>query len=184
MTLMTCAEASRILHDAGLGAPVSPPENIPQRLLEAETHYAKCPRCRPAGLAVIFKPLTCREAIAACVRGTALLYSIDDCLTLGEVLAHEHVYGVHTIREDDGVPISPKFGEGISQACSEPVCSRVRAIWFNAPLSSHYDGDDELAHGIEQALDIAKKAGWDMNPLITAAPVPRLGKHQQLNLPL
>lgn len=142
---------------------------------EAICHYAECPTCRPTGLAAIMLPagrMECSEAIRIALGNSSLLFSFmsSGIRTLREVVAHEHIYGVHTYRERDGHMIdpNPKFGGNLEQACRERVCSGTRDIWNHAPLCSHYDGDNEVTRGPCEVLKLASDAGWPLDPLIAS----------------
>lgn len=142
---------------------------------DALRHYANCPTCRPAGLASVMLPagrMECQEAIRVALGNSSLLYSFmsSGIRTLREVLAHEHIYGVHTYRERDGLMIdpNPKFGGDLEKACRERVCNGTCAIWNHAPLCSHYDGDNELERGPYEVLKLASEAGWPLDPLIAS----------------
>lgn len=195
MTNVHCVTARATLKDAPLNTPILEQGRPTQELWDAIYHYARCPDCRPMGLAEIRgKSMSCEEAIMAAVEGRDLLYDTANgvCTTLREVAAHEHIYGITPMKDIEGKPVccNPRsvlaglVDLGVdTHPCAHKVCSQVRRIWMDAPLSAHYDGDKEAAHGIEWTLTIAQEAGWDIDPLVQMAPVAKLGKFQQLLLP-
>jgi hypothetical protein len=169
----TCKGAAVILRTLDLDTEYARLRGTPAGA--ALAHYADCPACRPAGLAAIMLPagrMDCHEAIRVALGNSSLLYSFmsSGIKTLREVVAHEHIYGVHTYRERDGQMIdpNPKFGGELEKACRELVCSRTRDIWNNAPLCSHYDGDKELERGPYLVLKLASEARWQLEPLVAS----------------
>lgn len=182
---MTCSEACAILRSLPLECSVQK-EDVSGKVYEAQRYYAECHMCRPQGLAnILGRKLTCQKAVEVVIGGADLLYDIERCMTLRDVLAHEHVYGPHVVEHVRGRDIlsSPRFNGG-QGACTEKVCSDVANIWNSAPLCSHYDGDDEVKYGVEWSLDAAKAAGWNITPLVDVAEAKgrRIGKHTQREL--
>ena len=168
---MDCQSAALIL--SGLAPDMEYPAieagSFGMEACEALRHYAKCPTCRPQGLASMMLPagrMACQEAIRVALGNSSLLFSFmsSGFKTLREVIAHEHIYGVHTYR--GGRFVDPKYAYGAERSCCEPVCRKTRDIWNLAPLCSHYDGDRELEYGPTRVLALAKKSGWNLEPLM------------------
>lgn len=187
-----CVSARAILKEVSLDTSVLEANRPELTTWEAIRHYADCRTCRPLGLAEIRgQALRCEEAISTAVAGKDLLYQAGNntCTTIRDVMAHEHIYGITPIKlvRGNAVHCTPKsvltglVDPGMdTHPCRCAVCSEVRPIWMDAPLSAHYDGDEEAEHGTEWTIAIAEKARWNIYPLIAAAPVEKLGKFQQL----
>lgn len=193
MTDERCATARAILKDAPLDTSILYTSKPEQRLWDAITHYAWCPACRPMGLATICNnEMRCEEAVQVAIAGKDLLFTVGNatCRTLKDVMAHEHIYGVTVIKEGtDGKQIFclPKqVAEGTvdpgidTHPCPCQVCSQVRHIWMSALLHAAYDDGDEAAHGVEWTLGFAEKEGWNIRPLLEAAPPDKLGRFRAL----
>ena len=132
-------------------------KQLPQESQDAMRHYAQCEGCRTRGLGDICNTtIHHQEALEVVSRNSGPRYLFNGA-TLYEQLAIEHIWG-HSQRQD------PSWNQ---EVCGEGGCNDLRTYWSRVGLSSHYDGEREIAKQIPFLIRIFIKNKWSVTKLLT-----------------
>jgi len=146
---LTCKEAGLLLKHIPLDKPYN--EYTPEEAAALQhplTYVYSSPNdicdCKVGGFIHILGSPSHQMALETWARNSGLLL-YQNVKTLREIVSLEHVWGIR-VPERDGEGNIEYFRT--DKGCRFEVCSDLRNYWMQAPLSSSYDGGNEMAEEI------------------------------------